>query len=202
MASHAEFASVSVEDHDAVIVEAQRLADSGELVHAQELLFQFLSAYRLELSDSQRNAAFSLEQEIDAKLAGMDRYEVALASARLGLATDDLLTAETKARKVGSSATAEQRSEARKLLQAIADRRVELAPAAPLAVERAVEAFEAGDYGTAKTELDRVVRLGVALDSAKQAELDETRAALMDVELTRGAAIPASRTPRPPRPGG
>ncbi|MFG0305142.1 MAG: hypothetical protein ACF8Q5_02870 [Phycisphaerales bacterium JB040] len=188
--------SDSITDFDAVLSEASRLASDGSVVHARSLVFELMANYKLELTDAQRSRARTMEAEFDARVSGMDPYAVALETAQLGLSTDDLLTAETKARKVlnAQGATGAQQAEARRLLDGVTLRRVQLAPAAPLAVDRAVNAFEQGDYETCKREMDRVVRLGVALDSQREQSLAQTRERLAEIELNRGETIPAGLT--------
>ncbi|MFT5423512.1 MAG: Flp pilus assembly secretin CpaC [Phycisphaerales bacterium] len=188
--------SLITSDFDQVLNESARLAELGSLVHARSLLFQLRGSYGLELSDAQRDRAYSLEQRVTSKLDAMNHFDVALETARLGLATDDLLTAETKARTVANASSVDgtQRHAAAVLLDDIAARRVELAPAAPLAIDRAIEAFDSGDFITAKTEIERVVRLGVALDRTRTAQLKDYRNKVSAMELSRGSAIPAALT--------
>ena len=188
--------SDTLTDYDSVLNEAARLAGEGSLVHARSLVFELTANYKLELTDAQRHRARTMEAELDARVSGMNPYDVAIETATLGLSTDDLLTAETKARKVmnAEGASASQRSEARRLLDGVTMRRVQLAPAAPLAVDRAVLAFEEGDFESAKRELDRVVRLGVAMDARRAGLVADTRARLAEIELDRGETIPAGLT--------
>lgn len=187
---------LAASDFDDVLTESARLAAEGSLVHARSLLFQLRGTYGLELSDAQRDRAYLLAQQFESQLDAMNRFDVALETSRLGLTTDDLLTAETKARTVvnATSADGTQRHAAAVLLDNIAARRVELAPAAPLAIDRAVSAFDTGDFVTAKTEIERVVRLGVALDRTRAAQLKEYRGKLSSLELDRGSAFPAALT--------
>jgi Flp pilus assembly secretin CpaC/tetratricopeptide (TPR) repeat protein len=177
---------------DRVLDHAANLIAEGKLMRAKAMLDALQAApASATLSDDAGKRLWTLRSGVDRKIAGADRYEMSLQRAELALSQDDLVEAERQASAVVRSGEADtaQAQTAGAILQLAGQRRAEIAPKVPAALEQADQAFAQGDYAKAKELIERINRAGVALDDRQQRSLGTARARIVELELARGSSF-------------
>lgn len=173
-------------DPSAALARASELVSSGELVRAEHRLEALLQR---ELTPAQRDRARQLMSAAERRLRFSDVVGISLQRAELALETGDLRAAERQARaaRAADTATAEQRADAADLLDRTDDRRAEIAPAIPAALEQAVADFAREDYAAASAGFEAVYRSGVELAPDQLQTVTRHRSRLAAIEVRRGA---------------
>lgn len=175
---------------ESAINQAQTLLRAGHLIEARSALLTFLqSPAAAKAPQSEIDRAYQVLSSIGRRMESADPLEMSLQKAGLALREGDLATAGLHGEAVASSskANSQQMSKAKALLGLVAERRAELAPMVPEAIEQSAVDFAAGRYAQAKAGLTAVVRSGVPLSEAERSRVDTLQLRLLDLEAIRGA---------------
>lgn len=171
---------------------AASLLSDGKVVQARALLIELTARDAAQaLSDSDRARAFGLLANADRRVKTLSPAEVSLQKADMALECDDLRTVERHARAVLSvekpDSAPGQRATA--LISLAAERRAQLAPAAPAVLKTAVDDFDAGRFEECKSALDAITRCGIELTPADLSLLDDYQQRIVELEQVRGRAF-------------
>ncbi len=178
--------SAATPDAGAEIARASSLIENGDLVYAKHELEKI---GELSLSPAQRERVNQLLSSAERRMRFTDVVDISLQKAGLALRLGDLRQAERQAEAASRArtATATQRDAALDLLEKVRERRLEIAPAIPTALEQAIADFNREDYASAKAGFEAVYRSGVPLAPEQLQTLTRHRGRLAALEIERGA---------------
>lgn len=165
--------------------QGDRLFTEGRMLEAREVL---LRADLTQLERAQRQALLTMINRIDDSLRKMPEAQVRLMKAELAVRQADYRTATSHLELIRKSAasTPEQKSQAEQMLATVRSAQSDLAPHIPLALQKAISAFDSGNFGEAKAGLNLVYNSGVALDLDQQKDLTRYIEQITMLEAQRG----------------
>ena len=186
LAAGAPVAASTGADPSGAIAAAAALVDEGAFVRAQAELAALRDR---SLTPAQRQRVDQLLSVAERRLRFADVVDISLQKADLALETGDLRAAERQAEAAAGArtATSEQRAQASDYLARARERRAEIAPAIPAALDQAVVDFAQERYAAAKAGFEAVYRSGVELTPEQLTTLTRHRSRLAALEIERGA---------------
>lgn len=173
---------------DDLYVQGSELFIKGRVLEARELL---LRADLTQLERVKRQDLLRMVNDIDQQLSKMPESELRLKKAQLAIANQDYRTATSHLESIKKSqaSTPEQKSQATDLLAEVKTAQAELAPRLTMVLQKAIAAFDAGNYGEAKAGLNFVYNAGVPLDLDQQKDLSSYIAQVVTLEAQRGQFV-------------
>lgn len=187
----------------ATLEQANDLIANGKAVRAKMLLQPLASeAGSTGLSTSEHERVYRLLTLANTKIKAMSPVDVSLQTAEGALASDELALARAQAQAVvdAPKATNEQVGKAKGMLARVETRQGELSPVMAQLLDDAAKDFQAGQFGTARTKLDRVSRSGVTLASADAERLADLQSRVVDQPVAAGMLQPGVVKPREDQP--
>lgn len=172
----------------ALLDQGADLIAKGLPVRARNLLAPLATPNaRLALSDAERGRLYTLLRNADTRIKALSQVQVSLQFADDAVSNSDLRLAARHAHAVieAPSATNTEVGQARAILEKIADRQGEMAPAIPGLIEQAGQQLDAGDLAASRLTIESVTRSGVELTP-------EQNHRLSDYQLRVLAGAPAS----------
>ncbi len=170
---------------DDLFTEGSNLYLQDRVLEARELL---LRVDLTQLERAKRQQLLTTIDQIDNRLRKMPEPELRLMKAQLAATNQDYRTATShlEAIRKSESATPEQKTQAEAMLAEVHAAQSELAPQITMVLQKAMSAFDAGNYGEAKAGLNFVYNSGVQLDLDQQTDLSRYIADLTTLEAQRG----------------
>jgi len=179
-------------DADTVLNRSSTLVDNAKPIRARAMLLALQDSQAgAVLSDQQEQRLWTLLANIERAIKQTDRLDISLQKAQLALSNDNLVEALRQSKAVFGAAksTGHQVRSARAVMDLIEIRQDDASSKVANAIDSAVEAFQAGDYASAKVLITRIGQLGLNLTNQQNQTLDSYRDRLAQLEQTRGVSF-------------
>ncbi|MGH9894134.1 MAG: hypothetical protein ACREA0_19565, partial [bacterium] len=165
--------------------QGDQLFTEGRMLEARDVL---LRADLTQLERAQRQSLLSMINRIDEHLRTMPEADLRLMKAQLASTQRDYRTATShlEAIRKSQASTPDQKAKAQAMLAKVQEEQSRIAPQIPLALQKAVSAFDAGNFGEAKAGLTLVYNSGVPLDLDQQKDLARYIEQVATLEAQRG----------------
>jgi len=162
-----------------------QLFTKGRMLEAREVL---LRADLTQLERAERQELLGMINRIDEQLRSMPEADLRLMRAELAAKQRDYRTATSHLESIRKSqaSTPEQKAKAQVMLAEVHEAQAKVAPHIPLSLQKAISAFDAGNFGEAKAGLMLVYNSGVSLDLDQQKDLARYIEQITTLEAQRG----------------
>ncbi|MCH7790832.1 MAG: hypothetical protein IID31_00925 [Planctomycetes bacterium] len=181
-------AAVDGQSNEQALLRVHQLLSEGRCVRARALAISLIGDASRRLTEPQDIEAHELIVSADDRIKRMDPLDVSVRLADIALETGDMATALRHAQAVTAhaSATAEQASDAERILGRIDAGRRELAPLVPATIAQVHRDFENRRYAEAKSGLDAIHRSAIVLTDEQSDVVAMYRSMIVSREEVRG----------------
>lgn len=180
------------QDANAILDHASLLAEQGNLIRARAMLLALQdSPSGATLGDELGQRLWSQMAKIERQIQKTDRIDISLQKAQLALTNDNLVEATRQSTTVVNSNKSDstQVGRAQAILDHVSIRKADAKTKVGNAIDSAVEAFNTGDYTTAKSLITRIGQLGLDLPAADTQTLNSYRDRLASLEQSQGKSF-------------